>query len=93
MGIFGYSLSVVISRKDYHHKAMKENSTDYMTLPRLSIALVALLALGVSCTHRETGDDLLQPYELRYKASFRSAAPTWQKNDQMGVFSLSHGVV
>ena len=72
---------------------MKENSTDYMTLPRLSIALVALMALGVSCTHRETGDDLLQPYELRYKASFRSAAPTWQKNDQMGVFSLSHGVV
>ena len=72
---------------------MKENSTDYITLPRLSIALVALLALGASCTHRETGDDLLQPYELRYKASFRSSAPTWQKNDQMGVFSLSDGVV
>ncbi len=72
---------------------MKGKSTDYITLPRLGLALVALLILGASCTHRETGDDLLQPYELRYKASFRSAAPTWQKNDQMGVFSLSHGVV
>lgn len=59
----------------------------------LSVALAALMVLGYSCTHRDTGETFPQADGLRYKATFESGLSKWQIHDQMGVNSFIKGTI